>query len=40
MLRVTYDNYPGGNFDERCGLLYYDKLLTNYRVRITYRFGA
>jgi hypothetical protein len=35
---VTYEDYPGGSFDERCGLLYYDKFLTNYRVRLTYRF--
>lgn len=38
VLRVTYDDYPNGSFDERCGLLYYDKYLTNYRVRLTYRF--
>ncbi len=38
VLKVTYEDYPGGTFDERCGLLYYDKFLTNYRVRVTYRF--
>ncbi len=38
VLKVTYEDYPGGSFDDRCGLLYYDKWLTNYRVRVTYRF--
>ncbi len=38
VLKVTYEDYPGDDFDERCGLLYYDKFLTNYRVRLTYRF--
>ena len=38
VLKVTYEDYPGGTFDDRCGLLYYDKFLTNYRVRVTYRF--
>ena len=38
VIRVTYEDYPGGTFEDRCGLLYYDKLLTNYRVRLTYRF--
>jgi hypothetical protein len=38
VIKVTYEDYPDGNFDDRCGLLYYDKLLTNYRVRVTYRF--
>lgn len=39
VLKVSYDDYPNDrNFDGRCGLLYYDKELTNYRVRMTYRF--
>jgi hypothetical protein len=38
VIEVTYQDYPDQNFDERCGLLYYDKYLTNYRVRLTYRF--
>ncbi len=38
VIKVTYEDYPGGTFDDRCGLLYYDKPLTNYRVRVTYRF--
>jgi hypothetical protein len=38
VIQVTYQDYPDQNFDERCGLLYYDKYLTNYRVRLTYRF--
>jgi hypothetical protein len=38
VIRVTYEDYPDGNFDGRCGLLYYDKYLTDYRVRLTYRF--
>jgi Domain of Unknown Function (DUF1080) len=38
VIKVTYEDYPGGTFEDRCGLLYYDKLLTNYRVRATYRF--
>ncbi len=38
VLKVTYEDYPNANFDERCGLLYYDRPLTNYRVRVTYRF--
>lgn len=37
VIKVTYEDYPNG-FEDRCGLLYYDKLLTNYRVRVTYRF--
>ena len=36
---MTYEDYPNGNdFEGRCGLLYYDKYLTDYRVRLTYRF--
>jgi hypothetical protein len=38
VIQVTYQDYPGGNFDERCGLLYFDQYLTDYRVRLTYRF--
>src|SRR5690242_13489510 len=30
VIRVTYESYPGGAFDNRFGLLYYDKLLTNF----------
>jgi len=38
VIRVTYESYPNGAFDNRFGLLYYDKFLTNYRVRVEYRF--
>ncbi|RYZ07118.1 MAG: DUF1080 domain-containing protein [Myxococcales bacterium] len=38
LLRVTYEDYPGQDFGGRCGLLYYDKYLKDYRVRLTYRF--
>jgi hypothetical protein len=38
LLRVTYEDYPGQSFDDHCGLLYYNKALTDYRVRVTYRF--
>ena len=38
VIRVTYVDYPGDVFDDRCGLLYYNKPLTNYRVRATYHF--
>lgn len=38
VIRVTYEDYPGQTFDDRCGLLYYDKALKDYRVRVTYRF--
>jgi hypothetical protein len=38
VIRVTYESYPNGAFDGRFGLLYYDKFLTNYRVRVEYRF--
>ncbi len=39
-IRVSYDKYTGGfgGGDCKCGNLFYNKLLTNYRVRITYRF--
>ena len=35
---VSYADYPNGAFDNHFGLLYYDKVLTNYKVRIEYRF--
>lgn len=38
VIRVTYEDYPGQSFDDHCGLLYYDKLLKDYHVRLTYRF--
>jgi hypothetical protein len=38
VIKVTYEDYPGQSFDDRCGVLYYDKLLKDYRVRVTYRF--
>ena len=38
VIRVTYEDYPGQDFDDHCGLLYYDKPLKDYRVRLTYRF--
>jgi hypothetical protein len=37
-LVVTYADYPNGSFDGRLGLIYYDKQLTNYKVRIEYSF--
>jgi len=37
-LIVTYQDYPNGSFDNRLGLIYYDKKLTNYKVRIEYSF--
>jgi len=37
-IQIKYDKYPNLSFDDRCGLLYYDKPLTNYKVRATYRF--
>jgi hypothetical protein len=37
-IKVSYEKYPGGNFDNHFGLLYYDKVLTNYRVRVEYHF--
>jgi hypothetical protein len=39
VIRVAYDKYPNQNFDNRLGNLYYNKRLTNYRVRVTYRFN-
>jgi hypothetical protein len=37
-LVVTYADYPNGSFDNHLGLLYYDKKLTNYKVRVEYHF--
>jgi hypothetical protein len=39
-IRVAYDKYTGGFGGEKCkcGLLYWNKPLTNYRIRVTYRF--
>jgi hypothetical protein len=37
-LVVTYADYPNGSFDNHLGLIYYDKKLTNYRVRFEYHF--
>lgn len=38
VIRIAYDKYPNQSFDGRIGNLYYNKRLTNYRVRVTYRF--
>jgi len=38
VIKITYVDYPNHSFDDRCGLLYYNKPLTNYRVRATYHF--
>lgn len=38
VIRVTYEDYPGQSFDDHTGLLYYNKSLTDYRARVTYRF--
>jgi len=37
VLSIRYDEY-GDNFDSRFGALYYDKKLTNYRLKVEYRF--
>jgi hypothetical protein len=38
-LVVTYADYPdGGSYGNHLGLIYYDKKLTNYRVRLEYSF--
>jgi hypothetical protein len=37
ILSVRYDQY-GDNFDSRFGALYYDKVYTNYRLKVEYRF--
>jgi hypothetical protein len=36
ILKVRYDQY--GNFDNKFGALYYDRKLSNYRLRVEYRF--
>lgn len=37
LLRVRYDAY-GDDFNDRFGALYFDQKLTDYRLRVTYRF--
>lgn len=37
LLSIRYDAY-GDNFDNRFGALYYNRELTDYRLRVTYRF--
>lgn len=37
ILSVRYDQY-GDNFDNRFGALYYTRKLTNYRLKVEYRF--
>jgi hypothetical protein len=39
-IRISYDNATGsfGGDKCKCGLLYYNRPLTNYRIRVTYRF--
>ncbi|MEP7049824.1 MAG: DUF1080 domain-containing protein [Pseudomonadota bacterium] len=37
-LVVTYQDYTGSSFDNHLGLIYYDKKLTNYKVRFEYSF--
>jgi hypothetical protein len=37
-LLITYADYPNGSFDNHLGLIYYDKKLTNYKVRVEYSF--
>jgi hypothetical protein len=37
-LMVTYQDYPNDSFDNHLGLIYYDKKLTNYKVRFEYSF--
>ena len=37
ILSIRYDGY-GDNFDNRFGALFYDKKLSNYRLKIDYRF--
>lgn len=37
ILSVRYDQY-GDNFNSRFGALYYNKKLTNYRLKVEYRF--
>jgi hypothetical protein len=37
-LMVTYQDYPDGSFANHLGLIYYDKKLSNYKVRFEYSF--
>jgi hypothetical protein len=37
-LMVSYEDYPDGSFANHLGLIYYDKKLTNYKVRFEYSF--
>ena len=37
-LMISYADYPNGSFDNHLGLIYYDKKLTNYKVRVEYSF--
>ena len=37
ILSIRYDGY-GDNFDNRFGALFYDKKLSNYRLKVEYRF--
>jgi len=37
-LVVSYADYPNSSFDNHLGLIYYDKKLTNYKVRFEYSF--
>jgi 3-keto-disaccharide hydrolase len=37
ILSIRYDQY-GDNFDNRFGALYFNKKLTNYRLKVEYRF--
>ncbi|MCK5440416.1 MAG: DUF1080 domain-containing protein [Maribacter sp.] len=37
ILSIRYDAY-GANFDDRFGALYYDQKLSNYRLKVEYRF--
>jgi len=37
-LMVSYQDYPNGSFANHLGLIYYDKKLSNYKVRFEYSF--
>ena len=37
ILKIRYDEY-GADFDERFGAIYYDKEMSNYRLKAEYRF--
>lgn len=37
IMSIKYDGY-GDNFDNRFGAIYFDKKLTNYRLKLQYRF--